>query len=127
MKKFISLGSVLAFALPVVVFAQTTQGAQINDVNGLIRKLVSIGNALIPIFISFAVIYLVYAIVVYIIAGDETKKEEGKKMVFWGIIGLFLILSIWGIVGLLRRSFNFGSNQSVPTQDFPKIQTIPGV
>lgn len=118
MKKTLGL-AVFASAFPVLASAQ-----QITDVNSLLAKLVSIGNALIPIFISFAVIYLVYAIVVYIIAGDEDKKKEGKTMVIYGIIGLFLILSIWGLVGLLRRSFNFGSNQQVPYQEFP---TIPDV
>lgn len=112
MKKFIALS--FLFALPVLTFAQG-----VTDADSLIRKINNIFNAVIPIFISFAVVYLIYAIVKYIIAGDEDKRKEGKTMVMYGIIGLFLILSIWGLVNILVRTF--GLNNNVPVNQIPRV------
>ena len=35
--------------------------------------------------------------------GSNASKaiEEGKKRMVWGIVGLFLIVSIWGVVAIL--------------------------
>lgn len=32
--------------------------------------------------------------------GDE-NREKGKKFVLWGLVGFFVIFSVWGIVNLL--------------------------
>jgi hypothetical protein len=37
-------------------------------------------------------------------AGDEKGREDGKKIMLWGIIALFIMFSVWGIVQLLQRS-----------------------
>lgn len=89
------------FALPFIAAAQA-----VTDASTLFAKVNNILNALIPIFISIAVVYLIYAIVRYVIAGNEEEKEAGKKMMIWGVIGLFVILSIWGIVNVLVKTLN---------------------
>ncbi|MFT6829799.1 MAG: hypothetical protein ACJAV6_000636, partial [Candidatus Paceibacteria bacterium] len=33
------------------------------------------------------------------------KRNEKKQQIFWGIIGLFVIVSIWGLVAVVGRSF----------------------
>jgi len=111
MKKLIALS---LFALPGFVSAQ-----DVTDANSLIAKISSILNAVIPILVSFAVVYLIYAIVKYIIAGDEDKRKEGKTMVGYGILGLFLILSIWGLVNILVRTF--GLRNTPPEGQIPEV------
>ena len=38
-------------------------------------------------------------------AGNEDKIEDGKKLMFWGGIALFVMFSVWGLVGILRNTF----------------------
>ena len=39
--------------------------------------------------------------------GNEQSVEDGKKLMLWGIIGLFVCVSMWGIVRILVDSFGF--------------------
>lgn len=72
----------------------------IKSINGFINGMI------IPLFIAATLAYTIYAVVTFIAAGDDTqKKEERKKQIFWGIIGLFVILSIWGLIGIIGNSF----------------------
>lgn len=111
MKKLISFS---LFALPGLVFAQN-----VTDADSLVDKINNILNAAIPILISFAVVYLIYAVVKYVIASDEEGRKTGRSMVGYGILGLFVILSIWGLVNVLVRTFGF--NNRVPTDKIPTV------
>ncbi len=45
--------------------------------------------------------------------GDERGAEKRKSFFFWGLVALFVIVSIWGIVQLLQNTL-FGSSQFSP-------------
>ncbi len=118
MKKIIALIIVLT---PALASAQA-----ITDVNSLTNKLTNIGNVAIEILIAFAVLYIIFNVVRYIIAADN--EEERKKLggaVLWGIVGLFVILSIWGLVNILSNTFR--TNTNAPTQQFPQLNYPPQV
>ena len=118
MKKIIALA--LAFA-PVVVSAQA-----ITDVNTLTNKATNIGNTVIQLLIAFAVLYIIFNVVRYIMAADKPEDRNRIGMaVLWGIVGLFVILSIWGLVNILSNTFR--TNTNAPTQNFPTLNFPPQV
>ncbi|MBV9349794.1 MAG: hypothetical protein JO026_03515 [Patescibacteria group bacterium] len=41
-------------------------------------------------------------------AGNEKKREQGKYVFLWGIIGFFVLLTIDGIVATLQNTFSLG-------------------
>ncbi|MFA6432282.1 MAG: pilin [Candidatus Paceibacterota bacterium] len=110
MKKLIATLAVLA---PSVAFAQRA----VTDVNSLSQKLTGIGNTVIGILIAVAVIFLIVNVVLFIVnaGGDDRKKYQSA--ILWGIVGLFVILSIWGLVNILSNTFN--TQNQAPIQDFP--------
>lgn len=66
-----------------------------------------INNTLIPLFIAMALLYTIYATVGFIASSEDSKnKEEKKQQIFWGIMGLFVIVSIWGILSIIGNTFN---------------------
>jgi heme/copper-type cytochrome/quinol oxidase subunit 4 len=103
MKKFIA--TALATLAPVIALAQTS-GA-ITDANKLVEKLTNLGNTFIQILIAFAVIYIIYNVVRYLVMGgdDEEKRKKAGQAILWGVVGLFVILSIWGLVRILTNTF----------------------
>lgn len=113
MKKIIA--SIVAFA-PAVAFAQQ----QITDVNGLTTRLTNLGNTFIQILIAFAVIWIIYNVVRYIVKADSEDKGPIRSAILWGIVGLFVILSIWGLVRILSNTFK--TDTTAPTQQFPTVQ-----
>ena len=62
-------------------------------------------NPLIFLMIGIAALYFVIGVVQYIIGTeDETKRTSGRNHMFWGIIGLFIMLSVFGIIDLIIDS-----------------------
>jgi len=37
-------------------------------------------------------------------ADDEKKLEEGKQWMLWGIVALFCMVTLWGIIGFIISS-----------------------
>ncbi len=107
MKKLSYLGA--AFALPFLAFAQvenvTAAGRIIIDV---------INNVAVPIVFAFAFIIFIWGIFQYFIRGghDEEKRESGKQLMLWGLIGFFVMVSVWGLIHILIGTFNL--NPAIP-------------
>ncbi len=36
---------------------------------------------------------------------NKTINERGKNIMIWGVVALFVMVSIWGIIGLLQTTF----------------------
>ena len=108
MKKLSYIGA--AFALPFLAFAQINNA---NDVKNIILDLIN--NIAVPIVFALAFIIFIFGIFQYFIQGghDEEKREAGKSLMLWGLIGFFVMVSVWGLVHILIGTFNL--NPTVPT------------
>ena len=38
-------------------------------------------------------------------AADSKKREEGRNFMVYGVVSIFVIVSMWGLVGFLRNTF----------------------
>ncbi len=60
-----------------------------------------------PLFymtIAFATIIFAWGVFKYIRAeGDD--KTAGREFIIWGIVGLFVMVSFWGLVSVLQHTF----------------------
>lgn len=66
---------------------------------------------IIPILITLAVVYFIWGVIQYLIAGDEEKKKKATGMITAGLIGLFIIVAFWGIIRLVTNTFGVGPEQ----------------
>ena len=74
----------------------------------LIVKIIrQILNPAVWFIFSLGFIYFLWGVVQYVIGarGDETKLKQGKRAIMWGLIGMFIMFSAWGIVRLLCNFF----------------------
>ena len=99
----------LAF-LPLIAFAQTgsTLCGPIKYSKSLQWYLCEvykiIGQYLIPLLMLAATGFFIYGIVMFIKnANNETKRTEYKNYMTWGIVALFVMVSVWGIVAILGQ------------------------
>lgn len=101
------------------VFAQSIQDI-FNPYNGN-NSIYTIVVYLIRISFSVAVLFFFWGIARFILsAGDEKKIEEGKRMMFWGVIALFVMASISGIVSLLQGTLGVpGTSTNLPINPNP--------
>lgn len=80
-------------------------------------------NTLIPILITLGVVYFIYGVITYVIAKDEEAKSRGRNVMIYGLIGLAVIVSVWGLVNLLKATFGVPDSNtiSVPCIESPGI------
>lgn len=97
MKKFIGFAAAGGALLPFLAAAQTV-GSVLGTVLGII-------NTIVIILIAAAVAYFMWAVVKYITAKEEDQKGEARNHMIYGIIGLFVMVSVWGLVALLQNTF----------------------
>ena len=81
-----------------------------------------IDSTLVPVIFGLAFIVFIWGVFRYFIAGaaSEEKRDEGKKFIFWGLIGFVLMICLWGIVNLLVNTLGFGG------QTRPCLPTFEG-
>lgn len=96
----------LAFAFPAFAFAQVQATNAQSLGTGIIGL---INNVAVPLIFAIAFIVFIWGVFQYFIAGghDEEKRETGKSLMLWGIIGFFIMVSVWGLVNILRGTFSF--------------------
>jgi hypothetical protein len=47
-----------------------------------------------------------WGVVQYILNNEEeAKREKGKQFMLWGIIALFVMFSVWGLIKVLGNTF----------------------
>lgn len=111
-----------ALLLPLSAFAQTntTAGNCIGNSSGantICTFIVSISGfidtILVPFIFAIAFIVFIFGVYRYFIQGgaNEEKRQEGQKFVMWGLVGFFVMFSIWGLVNLLVGTFGFDKQQ----------------
>ena len=118
MKKVILFLAGIAPLAPLVALAQNP-----TQVIGIATGVKSVLNIVIPIMVTLAVIYFIWGVIKYVIATDEEDKKKGKDMMIYGIIGIFVIVAIWGIV------FFIGNFLGISTQSGqgPVLPSVPNV
>ena len=121
MKKYI-LGVFLLS--PISVFAQTglsLAGNTVAQVSAIVAQLV-------PLLVSIAVLLFLWGIVKFIAnVGDEEGRKAGKSLMIWGMVGLFVMISFWGIIGYVQQSLGL-VGQPVITGGAPVVPNpIPTV
>ena len=81
-------------------------------------------NSVVPVLIALAVVYFVWGVISFVIADDEEAKSKGRDRIIYGIIGLAVIIGMWGLVNLLRNTFLLNNNTNVTLPTVPIV--IPG-
>lgn len=117
MKKIIKSGYTLAVlfmvaVMPLVSHAQITPtscpaGSQITNLTDFINFATCILNtSILPLLVTLAVVFFLWGVTIYVINPASTaEREKGQQYMIWGIIGIFVIVSIWGIIGVLSNTF----------------------
>ena len=83
---------------PMFAFAQSF--APIQNLAGGVGAII---NILIPACMALAVLAFFWGLVKYIAsASDEAAKEGGKTLMIWGMIALFVMVALWGILGWVQ-------------------------
>jgi len=103
--KYFFFGTFIAMMIPHAAFAA------IATFRDLIQQFILIMGNTMSLLFAFAFAGFFWGVFSFVLNGDDEKKRsEGKKWMMWSIIALFVMLTVWGIVGVLVNSFDIGTN-----------------
>ena len=83
-------------------------------------------DPLVPILFGLAILIFAWGLFKYLRAGIGDKEIEGaKSLMFWGVIIVFVMVSVWGLVIVIQNIFFGGeSSTTFTTDDINKFDLI---
>ena len=124
MKKLVY--SALAFALLFTALPASAQ-QNVDSIQDLGRFFVDIiNNVAVPVVFALAFIVFIFGIFLYFIAGghDEEKRSKGRQLMLYGILGFFIMVSVWGLVNILTGSLTLDNPRNGPSDDLPRAAPV---
>jgi len=71
------------------------------------KVVVQIINPIILLLSAAAFVLFIWGVFEFVVhAGEETKREEGRRAIMWGLIGLVIIFGAYGIINVALGTFN---------------------
>ena len=120
MKKALSASALALAFLPSLALAQNQPVANIGGLVSLINMASDLINRLIPFIIALTVLVFLFGVFKFVISGgDGDSRKEAQGYMIWGIIALFVMVSVWGLVNILVRSFSLNNTTPEP----PRLPT----
>ena len=75
-----------------------------GGLGGIVGCIITIFNYAVILMIAGAVVMVIWG--AFIMISSEEKRAEGRQTIIYGIIGLFVMVSVWGFVNILNNTFN---------------------
>ena len=98
--------SLVALLSPVLAVA-----AGILDSIAVVNRVL---QAVVPMLITVALVVFIWGLIQYLLkVGDEAERKKGVQLMLWGVIAMFVMSSVWGIVRLLQNTFSVQQNEAI--------------
>jgi hypothetical protein len=113
---------VMIFMFPFISFGEvTTAGvcasSNMNSLSGIINwASCTLMSTIIPFLFSIATVAFIWGVIqFYLNPENEEKRKKGKSFIIGGLIALFVMTSMWGIIRIF--SGTFGVKTIIPSFD----------
>ena len=110
-----AFASLALLALPMFAFAQALQ-----PLRNLVVAVGSILNLLIPVLIAAALVVFFWGLIQYIRKPEGGEKGGGgRPIMIAGLVSLFIMVSVWGIINLAQNALGVQGNAPVVVPSVP--------
>lgn len=77
-----------------------------NNFFNLFDSIMEVMRLAVSVIISLAVMGFLWGIVKILFNPEnQVAKKEGREYMFYGVLTLFVMTSVWALVGLIRNTF----------------------
>jgi hypothetical protein len=104
-KQFSLLLAGTTFLLPILPFI-----AHAQTVQSILLAFSRVIAVMIPVAFALILLVFLWGIAKFVLSVGEEGKTEGKELLMWGTIALFIASSVWGISAYLREVIGVDGN-----------------
>lgn len=116
MRIFLKVLGVVLF-LPYFAYAQTF--------SQIFSRMVNTANLIVGALFIISTVVFFWGIVKFIASSDNPQeRQKAKAILWWGIIGMAVMASAWGLAFILKEYFQIG-NQQPQFLSPPALTPIP--
>lgn len=100
-------------------------------IDGFIGYLLYLAGRALPLLILAALVMFLFGIfqIFFLKKGADAADNKGRNFILWGIVGLFVMVSVWGLVNVVRDTLRLDNSRvpAAPAIPFPAAPaTGPG-
>ncbi len=120
MKKYLGITTGVLALFPFVAGAQS---GGFQNLDAALNSIANLIGRLIPLVIGAAVLVFLWGILRFVVASGEEDRSKARNFMVFGVVALFVMVSVWGLVNFLRNTvgLNGGVNQPPPAPGIPGI------
>ena len=97
--------------------------AQLTQTTALIRQGIKALNVLLVAVFVLALVVFAWGVVKYLTAaGDAAKLKLARPFLWWGIIGLFVLASVWGLIKFIADELTITNPETQGTIQPLRVQ-----
>ncbi|MDO8565104.1 MAG: hypothetical protein Q7R67_00555 [bacterium] len=82
----------------------------------LIKIFTDLISLTLPVIAGLALLVFFWGLAKFImnVSGDEKAVAEGKNLMIWGLVAIFVMVSVWGILRFLYADIGFSRPFGLP-------------
>lgn len=71
-------------------------------------------NPIILLLFAVATVYFMYGIIKYLsLDPSDAKRKEARDSIIWGLVGMLIMFSVYGIISFVLATFGITGSSSV--------------
>lgn len=104
----------LLLLIGLAVFPFAARAQVLLDITRLANQTLVVLYIILTIVFVIALVVFSWGIVKYLsAAGDATKIKDARQILWWGILGIFVLASIWGLTFFIARNLDIDQGSGV--------------
>jgi hypothetical protein len=102
------------------LLAPLTALAQPTGFSRLAAAITNTINIFVGVLAGIAILIFFWGLALFILRGDDkTEHKKGRRLMLWGLLGIFILFSVWGLVAMLGTIFGI---DTITTCEAPSLQ-----
>lgn len=120
MKKIVLLGNFVLVGILSFSFVEADTltdictASSMKSIEGIINwGTCLLSRSVVPLLFALAVVAFIWGVIqFYLNPENEEKRKKGKSFIVGGLIALFVMVAMWGIIGIFTGTFDL--NNTMP-------------
>ncbi len=112
-RNIINMTYLTYLAVLFLVAPQLASAQMVYDFGSLVGLFIGMIKTIVPLIVGITLLYFIWGVFQLVRSNSPDSREEAIGYITYGIVALFVMISVWGLVSILTSTF-FGGAMILP-------------